>query len=92
MLALAAKLPIAGAAANTCGPDLAASFCHHHSTTTCVGANRLFCPAWAYDNFDRYTAPLLKHLLLVSVSVTAGFVIAFALAVLSHRRRWLVAR
>jgi osmoprotectant transport system permease protein len=88
---LAAKLPAAAAAANSCAPGLPASFCHHHSTTSCVGANKLFCFGWAEDNFHLYVAPLLKHLLLVSVSVSAGFAIAFALAVLSHRRRWLVA-
>ncbi len=88
---LVTKIPTVVAAGNGCAPGLSASFCHHHATTSCVASNRAFCPAWAYDNFDRYTAPLLKHLLLVSVSVSAGFVIAFALAILSHRRRWLVA-
>jgi osmoprotectant transport system permease protein len=34
--------------------------------------------------------PTLQHLVLVSVSVTAGFLIAFLLALLSHRWRWLV--
>ena len=87
---LAAKLPTAAAAANGCAPGLPANFCHHHSTTSCVAANKAFCLGWAEDNFHLYVAPLFKHLLLVSVSVSAGFAIAFALAVLSHRRRWLV--
>ena len=34
--------------------------------------------------------PLLKHLFLVLVSVAIGFAIAMALAVVSHRRRWLI--
>ena len=90
MLALAAKLPLADAAANGCAPGLPATFCHQHSTTSCVARNSFFCANWAVDNFDRYVGPFFKHLLLVSVSVAAGFAIAFALAVLSHRRGWLV--
>jgi osmoprotectant transport system permease protein len=78
------------AAANSCAPGLPASFCHQHSATSCVSRNALFCPGWAADNLDRYVGPFFKHLLLVSVSVAAGFAIALALAVLSHRRRWLV--
>jgi osmoprotectant transport system permease protein len=58
--------------------------------TSCVADNKAFCPGWAIDNFDRYTTPLLQHLLLVVVSVSLGFAIAFAMALLSHRRRWLV--
>jgi osmoprotectant transport system permease protein len=42
------------------------------------------------DNFDRYVSPTLEHLLLVVVSVAVGFGVAFAMAALSHRRRWLV--
>ena len=34
--------------------------------------------------------PTLEHLVLVLVPVAAGFAIALALALLSHRRRWLV--
>ena len=34
--------------------------------------------------------PTLEHLVLVGVSVLFGFLIAFALALLSHGRRWLV--
>jgi osmoprotectant transport system permease protein len=48
------------------------------------------CPGWAIENFDRYLGPTLEHLVLVFASVAAGFLIAFGLAVLSHRRRWLV--
>ena len=39
---------------------------------------------------DRYVTPTLEHLVLVSVSVALGFAIAFGMALLSHRRRWLV--
>jgi osmoprotectant transport system permease protein len=57
---------------------------------TCPERNPAFCFNWLADNYDRYVTPTLEHLVLVSVSVVAGFLIAFALAALSHRRRWLV--
>ena len=55
---------------------------------TCV-ANNGICPSWIADNFNRYTAPLWQHLFLTVVSVAIGFVIAFVLALMAHRRRWL---
>jgi osmoprotectant transport system permease protein len=55
----------------------------------CVADNGI-CPRWAFDNFDRYVDPFFQHLVLVVVSVTIGFVISFALAVMAYRRRWLV--
>jgi osmoprotectant transport system permease protein len=58
--------------------------------TSCVAKNDTVCFDWAVDNIDRFVTPTLKHLLLVGASVTAGFAIALGLAVLSHRRRWLI--
>jgi osmoprotectant transport system permease protein len=52
-------------------------------------ANDGFCPEWIAENLDRYWTPLLEHVFLTIVPVVIGFVIAFALAVLAHRRRWL---
>jgi osmoprotectant transport system permease protein len=49
----------------------------------------LFCWDWAKDNIDRYGTPTLQHLELVLISVVLGFAIAFALALLAHRHRWL---
>jgi osmoprotectant transport system permease protein len=57
---------------------------------SCVQDNGAFCFGWAADNIDRYLTPTLEHLGLVVVSVALGFTIAFGMAVLSHRRRWLV--
>ena len=57
---------------------------------TCVAENDTVCVSWAIDNIDRYVTPTLEHLLLVTLSVAFGFAIAFALALISHRRRWLV--
>jgi osmoprotectant transport system permease protein len=58
--------------------------------TSCVAENDTVCIGWALDHLDRWATPTLEHLLLVSVSVAAGFAIAFGLALLSHGRRWLV--
>jgi osmoprotectant transport system permease protein len=58
---------------------------------TCVSDNG-FCPDWIVNNFsDRYVDPLLQHIMLTVVSVVIGFAIAFALALLAHRRQWLTA-
>ena len=51
--------------------------------------SKLFCPDWAIHNLDRYGTPALQHLVLVGTSVALGFALAFGLALLSHRRRWL---
>lgn len=50
-----------------------------------------FCPGWIADNLtDRYGDPFLQHVLLTLISVACGFAIAFALALVAHRRRWLI--
>jgi osmoprotectant transport system permease protein len=56
---------------------------------SCVADDGI-CPQWIADNFDRYVSPLLEHVYLTLVSVAIGFAIAFGLALLAHRRRWLV--
>jgi osmoprotectant transport system permease protein len=66
------------------------SFFGDRTGTTCIEQNKLFCPDWAVHNLDRYVDPTLQHLVLVVVPVLAGFVIAFGLALVSYRRRWLV--
>jgi len=58
--------------------------------TTCVGDNEGFCWDYAFENIGDYVTPTLEHVFLVAVSVLAGLVIALGLAILSHRRRWLV--
>jgi osmoprotectant transport system permease protein len=55
----------------------------------CVADNG-FCPGWIADNLDRYVHPFWQHVYLSVVAVVVGFAIAFALALLAHRRRWLV--
>jgi len=58
--------------------------------TTCEGKNETFCWGYALEHLGDYLTPTLEHLFLVAVSVVAGLLIAIGLAVLSHRRRWLV--
>ena len=55
---------------------------------SCVADNG-FCPEWIAENIGRYWTPLLEHIFLTIVPVVIGFVIAMALAVLAHRKRWL---
>ena len=57
---------------------------------TCVADNG-FCPDWIADNLDRYVDRFFEHLLLTVVAVSIGFAIAFSLALVAYRRRWLIA-
>jgi osmoprotectant transport system permease protein len=54
----------------------------------CVAENG-FCPDWIVDNIDKYWTPFLEHVWLTFVSVAIGFAIAFTLALVAHRQRWL---
>lgn len=73
------------------GPLAAVSedFFRDRSSPSCITENRLFCPDWVASNWERYVEPTLQHLGLVLSSVIAGFLIAFAMAVLAHRHRWM---
>jgi osmoprotectant transport system permease protein len=62
---------------------------HSRTKASCVDDNG-FCPSWIVHNLNRYETPLWQHIKLTVLSVAIGFVIAFALALLAHRRRWLV--
>ena len=70
--------------------QLGGDFIRERSETDCIQQNGAFCFEWAAENIDRYVAPTLEHLVLVSISVALGFGIALAMAIYSHRRRWLV--
>ncbi|HTU15773.1 MAG TPA: ABC transporter permease [Solirubrobacterales bacterium] len=69
--------------------EVSGDFFKDRSGGGCIQDNKLFCPGWVADNYDRYVDPTLQHLVLVLSSVAAGFLIAFALAILAHRHRWL---
>jgi osmoprotectant transport system permease protein len=48
-----------------------------------------FCWDWARENIDRFGQPTVQHLQIVIPALLIGFVVAFALALLAHRNRWL---
>ena len=58
--------------------------------SSCVGRNDTICLGWAWDHLGDYVTPTLQHLAIVLASVAIGFAIAFALTLLSYRRRWLI--
>lgn len=68
---------------------LAALKTRNRTGGTCE-ANNGFCPDWIVDNFNRYVDPFWQHVFLVVTSVAIGFVIAFGLALIAHRRRVLL--
>jgi osmoprotectant transport system permease protein len=51
--------------------------------------NEVFCFDWASENIDRFGTPTVEHLEIVIPAILIGFVVAFALALLAHRTRWL---
>jgi osmoprotectant transport system permease protein len=69
---------------------LAALEIHKRTQSDCV-SNDGFCPQWIADNFDRYTHPFWQHVYLTVIAVVVGFAIAASLALVAHRRRWLIA-
>ncbi len=58
-------------------------------TQGCV-ANNGFCPDWIVDNLDRYVDPFFQHVYISVVPLTIGFLIAFSLGLIAHRKRWLI--
>lgn len=61
----------------------------HQRKEDCVNRNG-FCPSWIAHHLGDYVHPLLEHVELVVISVTAGFVISLGLALLARRQRWLI--
>jgi osmoprotectant transport system permease protein len=54
--------------------------------SSCVTGDHFFCWGWVKQHWgDTLQPALLLHIRLTAVSVAAGFVIAFALALLAHR-------
>jgi osmoprotectant transport system permease protein len=52
-------------------------------------SSHLFCFDWAKENIDRFGTPTVQHLQIVIPAIVIGFFVAFALALLAHRTRWL---
>jgi osmoprotectant transport system permease protein len=73
------------------GRQLGQGFFHHRAgNLPCQATDAFFCPGWALDNLHTYLGPAGKQASLVVVSVGIGAVVALALALTSHRRRWLI--
>jgi osmoprotectant transport system permease protein len=68
---------------------LAALQIHKRTQSDCV-SNDGFCPNWIVHNLDRYTHPFWQHVYLTVVATLIGFGIAAGMALIAHRRRWLV--
>jgi osmoprotectant transport system permease protein len=68
---------------------LAALQIHNRTRSNCV-SNNGFCPGWIADNWNRYTHPFWQHVYLTVIALAIGFAIAASLALVAHRRRWLV--
>jgi osmoprotectant transport system permease protein len=51
--------------------------------------DHVFCFDWARENIDRFGTPTVQHLQIVVPAIVIGFIVAFALALLAHRSRWL---
>lgn len=71
--------------------EVGKGFLHERTSETlpCPAQNKVFCWDWARENLGRYGTPTVQHLEIVTISVLAGFLLAFALALLAHRRAWL---
>jgi osmoprotectant transport system permease protein len=55
---------------------------------SCVQDNG-FCPDWIIHHLGDYGSPLWRHVQLTLASVVCGMALAFVLAIVAHRRRWL---
>jgi osmoprotectant transport system permease protein len=70
--------------------EVGEGFFHERTTQSCQAKpSHLFCWDWAREHIDRYGTPTLQQFELVAISVVLGFAVAFALALLAHRRGWL---
>jgi len=55
---------------------------------SCVRKNSGFCWNWVQDNWNDVLWPAVRqHVVLTAIAVSIGFVIAFSLALLAHRKR-----
>lgn len=72
--------------------EVGKGFIHERTSETLpcqAKPSHLFCWDWARQHIDRFGTPTLQQLELVAISVVLGFAVAFALALLAHRRHWL---
>ena len=58
--------------------------------TACLRHNHWFCPSWVQQHWSDTLQPaLIQHVYLVLITVSIGFAISFALALVAFRFRWL---
>jgi osmoprotectant transport system permease protein len=58
-------------------------------THGCIAQNGTFCWDWVKGHWGDILQPrLLEHLEMTAIAVGIGFAIAFAAALLAHRKRW----
>ena len=58
--------------------------------SSCERDNGAFCWSWVKDNWSDVLWPALReHVVLTLIAIVIGFAIAFALALLAHRRGWV---
>ncbi len=58
-------------------------------THGCIARNGRFCTSWVKAHWgDTLQPALLQHLELTAIAVAIGFAIAFAAALLAHRKGW----
>jgi osmoprotectant transport system permease protein len=58
--------------------------------SSCVRENGTFCWDWVSQHWgDTLRPALVQHVTLTLIAVAIGFVLAFALALIAHRRGWL---
>jgi osmoprotectant transport system permease protein len=71
--------------------EVGKGFIHERTSATlpCQATDKFFCFDWAKEHIGRYETPTVQHVELVLISVVLGFLVAFALALLAHRRHWL---
>jgi osmoprotectant transport system permease protein len=67
---------------------LGGDFFHKRTGESCVQRDG-FCPDWIVHNLHKYWGALGEHVYLTLVSLAIGFAIAFTLAIVAHKRRWL---
>ena len=61
--------------------------------SSCVRENGTFCWDWVNGHWSDTLRPaLVQHVALTLIAIAVGFTIAFALALLAHRRGWIDAK
>lgn len=81
MILAAASVPLAA------GPVIPGSY---GKTDKCVTENHTFCWSWFTGHWgQRFEPRLIEHIELTLIALGCGFAIAFVLALLAFRARWL---